>query len=168
MTKTKVNGHNLQNAHLIRFCRTWQTNRAGLPSFSAFMFRQGECSLSFNWLEKACIDAGVCIDFDEAILELEKEPQLEPEDGFIWAMLKYEIIKSVVENATDKLPEIGLDSKTKNPSHVLVWGWKKRSKQIRKDIATALANKVPLQNTRPWPQTPRSTLDSTRGFNPYG
>ena len=87
MIGVRANGHSLDDSHLIRQCRKWQVED-GLPTLEAFMFSQGRCSLSFSWLEKICIDVGIEVDIDNAIIELEKSPPLTPELGFMWAVFK--------------------------------------------------------------------------------
>lgn len=154
MTDEKINGHRLLDGHLIRQCRNWQAP-GGIVSPLAFMFEQGKSTLSFSWLEKICVDAKVSIDYDSAIMELEKSPPLKPVPGFMWAILSAKEIKSSVKDITGEPPQMKLEETDNDPSHVVVWDWKLRSKQIRKKVAQELASKLTEYNTRHWPVTPQ-------------
>lgn len=141
--------YDLFNSHLIRQCRDWQIDN-NLPSSRAFMLRnKRESHLSFNWLEKICVDAGIPIDYDEAIKELEKSPPLEPRQGYMWAILTCEKIRSAVKKCTCQLPEIFASPSPGNPSHVSVGGWVHHSKRTKKKIALELASQMTTFNTRP-------------------
>ncbi len=155
MVDTEFSGHNLSDARLIRQCREWQTTK-GLPSFKAFEFRGNESYLSFNWLEQICIEADVPIGYDEAIIELEKRPPLEPERGYMWAILSCDEIRSSVKKVVEDSVIIRKKPSPSNPSHVGVWGWKHHDKRIRRKIARNLASRMTKSNTRSWPLTPPS------------
>lgn len=156
MSNTKINGYSLNDARLIRQCREWQVTN-GLPSSKAFEFRGNESYLSFNWLEQVCVEANVPIGYDEAILELEKSPPLEPIEGFMWAILSCEEIRCSVSRIVSDPVYICRRQHPSNPSHVGVWGWKHHRKRVRKLISSELASRMTPFNTRPWPLTPDSS-----------
>ena len=155
MTEAAANGYSLDDSRLIRQCRDWQVVN-GLPTFEAFLFPQGKHTLSFSWLEKICVELGVEPDIDTAISELEKSPPLAPEPGFMWAVLSVKEVKQSVKDGAGKFPKIEPCATDNDPAHVLVWGWKKCSRNIRKKIAQDLASKLTKSNTRHWPVAPQN------------
>ena len=134
----EASGYDLSNSHLIRHCRAWQIDN-NIPSFKAFRLRQNEQYLSFNWLEKICVDAGIDVDHKRAIHELEKAPPLEIGAGQLWAVLSCEAISAAVQEAALVLPEIFPVSSSDNASHVGVSGYPKR---FNRGVAVELAKRV--------------------------
>lgn len=94
----EANGYDLSNSHLIRHCLASQIDN-NIPTFEAFRLRPNEQYLSFNWLEKICVDAGIEVDHKRAIQELEKAPPLEISAGQLWAVPGCETVSSAVRRA---------------------------------------------------------------------
>ncbi|MDE0464116.1 MAG: hypothetical protein OXH93_16980 [Caldilineaceae bacterium] len=134
----EANGYDLSSSHLIRHCRAWQIDN-DVPTFKAFRLRRNEEYLSFNWLEKICVDAGIVVDHKRAIQELEKAPPLEIGAGQLWAVLSCEAISAAVQEAAMVSPEIFPVPSSENPSHVGVAGYPKR---FNRDVAVELAKRV--------------------------
>ena len=74
----------------------------------------------------------------------------------MWAVLSVKEIKQSVKDGAGKFPKIEPIATDNDPAHVLVWGWKKCSKNIRKKIAHDLASKLTESNTRHWPVAPQN------------
>ncbi len=158
MTDATTNGYSLGNGRLIRQVRDWQVTD-GFPTLAAFMFERGKSTLSFNWFEKTCLDAKLPMEFDKAIIELEKNPPLKPVDGFMWAILSCDEIIYSVKEGSGIIPEFKLCPTEKDASHVIFWDWKEQSKKTRKKVAMNMAEKLTASNTWDWPVTPE--LSST-------
>ena len=141
----EASGYDLSNSHLIRHCRAWQIDN-NVPTIKAFSLRRNEQYLSFNWLEKICIDAGIAVEHERAIQELEKSPPLEISAGQMWAVLSCETITAAVQEAAMVLPEIFPVASSVNPSHVGVAGYPEK---FERGVATELAKRVKLSDLYP-------------------
>ena len=69
----EANGYDLSNSHLIRHCRAWQIDN-NVPTVKAFRLRRNEQYLSFNWLEKICIDASIAVEHRGPSKSLRRPP----------------------------------------------------------------------------------------------
>ena len=147
----EANGYDLRNSHLIRHCRAWQIDN-NVPTFKAFRLRPKEQYLSFNWLEKICVDAGIEVDHKRAIQELEKAPPLEIGIGQLWAVLSCEAISAAVQEAAKVLPEIFPVPSSDNSSHVGVAGYPER---FNRGVAVELAKRVGQSDLYPITQKRR-------------
>lgn len=147
----EANGYDLSSSHLIRHCRAWQIDN-NVPTFKAFRLRPNEQYLSFNWLEKICVDAGIEVDHKRAIQELEKAPPLEISAGQLWAVLGCETVSAAVRRAASVLPEIFPVPNSDNASHVGVAGYPAR---FNRDVAVELAKRIRRSDLYPITQKRR-------------
>ena len=139
---------------LIRHCPK-KFEDGGAISVKAFCFTERELKqdkphLSFNWLEKICVDAGIPIDCNDAIDELENNFARDIKKGEWWIILSCERIRAAILSVPTCDPKICYLPVENSPSHVGVSGYEK---SLHKKVASKFLKEVRDENKYPVTKT---------------